>query len=635
MKLVHGLALLLAASPASAQHPHAGTTPGSSHAIRVVNNDNTIAAGTLTDGVLTIRLTARDGEWHPDAGPGERMHAFAEGDGAPHIPGPLVRVPAATDVRARVRNALADTLWLYGLHDRVAGVAPDRRALRLAPGEEREVRFRLDAPGTYHYWGATSDSTIATRYGPDTQLIGAIVVDEPGAATDDRVFVISSWTELPDTTGPPPHVYRDMVAVNGRSWPHTERFEFTVGDTVRWRWISPDSRPHPMHLHGFYFDVTSRGDGATDTLYSARDERRAVTESLAPGNTMAIRFVPDRPGRWLFHCHLAFHVSHFLSFAKIPDPEDVLAGDGIDHSVHGMAGLILAMDVVPEAGETYARAPTSGRPLRLHVTGGMVDVGHEVQERLAYVVERDGVAPAADSVPVVSAPLVLRRGEPVHVTILNRTRVPTAVHWHGVEVEDAYADGVPGYSGTSSSSTTPLIAPGDSFVAAFTPPRSGTFMFHSHSNEFFQIDAGLAAALIVMDDPAQYDPQHDVVVMVTGDGIGFHNEDGWVNGSATPAAIELARDAPTRLRLVSINPDRVLLFTLLSADGDTLTWRPLAKDGADLPPHQAVPQPAHRRIGVGEILDVEVGPLDRPAVLAVRPLRPLFRVELPLVSRSD
>src|SRR6476469_2036996 len=75
---------------------------------RVVINDNRRPAGRLHDGVLTLRLDARLGEWHPDGddAPGAVVPAFAEDGGAPSIPGPLVRVPAGTVLAVSIRNSL-------------------------------------------------------------------------------------------------------------------------------------------------------------------------------------------------------------------------------------------------------------------------------------------------------------------------------------------------------------------------------------------------------------------------------------------------------------------------------------------------------------------------------------------------
>ena len=99
---------------------------------------------------------------------------------------------------------------------------------------------------------------------------------------------------------------------------------------------------------------------------------------------------------------------------------------------------------------------------------------------------------------------MLKRGEPVSITVVNHLREPTAVHWHGIELE-SYFDGVADFSGAGTR-IAPAIAPGDSFEARFTPPRSGTFMYHPHADEMRQQQAGLSGALLVVDELARFDP---------------------------------------------------------------------------------------------------------------------------------
>ena len=135
------------------------------------------------------------------------------------------------------------------------------------------------------------------------QLAGALVIDSAGARTDDRIFVINIWGEPVDSV-----VYRNALAINGRSFPHGELIEPLVGDTLRWRWINASDRNHPMHLHGFYFRVDAKGDGRVDSTFAPDARRMAVTENLPPLGTMAMAWSPDRPGNWLFHCHIMFHV---------------------------------------------------------------------------------------------------------------------------------------------------------------------------------------------------------------------------------------------------------------------------------------------------------------------------------------
>jgi len=70
-------------------------------------------------------------------------------------------------------------------------------------------------------------------------------------------------------------------------------------------------------------------------------------------------------------------------------------------------------------------------------------------------------ATAAPSKPqLIGPPIVLIQGQPVEIEIVNKLRQPTAIHWHGIELE-SYYDGVPGWTG-SNAEITPAIAPGSS-----------------------------------------------------------------------------------------------------------------------------------------------------------------------------
>jgi hypothetical protein len=92
-----------------------------------------------------------------------------------------------------------------------------------------------------------------------------------------------------------------MAVINGRSWPNTQHFTFTQGETVHWRWIDAAFEGHPLHLHGFYFRVDSRGNGQRDNVYQEDSQRdMVVTERLDPGDTRTISWVPERPGNCSF-----------------------------------------------------------------------------------------------------------------------------------------------------------------------------------------------------------------------------------------------------------------------------------------------------------------------------------------------
>lgn len=596
--------LLAIVSVGRAQATRLGDARALSLPERILANENRVAAGIVRHDTLTLNLVAREGRWFPqsDSGPSTIVQAFAE-EGRPlQIPGPLVRIRTGTFVRLSVRNALGSTLVLFGMHQR-----PGARttSLRILAGARREVAFRAGAPGTYFYWGSTTGNGMRERDGDDSQLSGAFVVDSAGAVGSprDRIFVLGVLHEAP---APPPNV----MVINGKSWPHTERLEHDVGDTVRWRWVNPSGQPHPMHLHGFYFSVGSRGSWAIDTEYSSDERRLAATETMYPGATMTMSWVPAHSGNWLFHCHFGAHVSHYLSMTPLPPDKEPDAPAEVDHLVSGMAGLVLGIVVrdgragsaVTLAGGVVTGVATKKGPrdIRLFMQSSPAfspGTSGVTLHNYAFVEQRGPTPPAPDSVPARSSPLILQRGEPVRVTIENRLPYPGAVHWHGIEVQDSYVDGVPGWSG-SAAHLAPMVMPGGSFVAEFTPARAGTFIYHSHSNEYFQIAAGLAAPLIVLEPGASYDTLTDKTVFIN-QGL---DGSGRINGLAAPDTMDLLAGTEYRFRLIDIAPDYRIFATLTDAAGP-VPWRAIAKDGATLPPHQQRMQPARVPMGPGETAD--------------------------------
>ena len=588
---------------------------------RIQPNDNRLPAGRLENGVLTLDLEARTGLWYPDGPDGlaREVAAFAQAGGPLSNPGPLIRVPAGTEVRVSVRNGLAVPLTVFGL-GATRGLAADSFAIE--PGAKREMRFSADEPGTYYYAGRTTPVPVFDRRGADSQLNGAVVVDPPGTAgpARDRVFVMSWYLER-DTTVPLGFGPGSVLTINGQSWPHTEHFEVQQGDSLHWRWLSLTRPPHPMHLHGFYFRVDAKGDGVRDTIYSPDQRRLAVTETLRPGQTMRIAWSPERPGNWIFHCHIAAHITPVAVLRRQGLP--VAAADpAISHGAHAagggaaatsdgahrheMARLVLGISVKPRGAS--AEPSSEPRPIRLIVRSQGGAAGDT--PRYAYVLGGSPEEADAGAMPRPGPTLVLEKGRAVAVTIVNRSHEAAAVHWHGIELE-SFPDGVPGWSGSGSNVLQP-IAPGDSFTVRFTPPRAGTFMYHSHFNEHQQIALGLYGAIVVVEPGQRYDPERDRVLLLSDEGMTLNLEHGpfarpMLNGEVDPPPLELRAGVTYRFRIINIRSDFVVALAL--QDGSRpAEWRHVGKDGAALPPAQAVLRPAQLVMGVGEIHDVEFTP---------------------------
>jgi len=194
---------------------------------------------------------------------------------------------------------------------------------------------------------------------------------------------------------------------------------------------------------------------------------------------------------------------------------------------------------------------------------------------------------------------VLTRNQPVAIHITNQLDEATSVHWHGIELE-SYYDGVPGWGGEGPQ-VTPMIEPGKSFDAVFAPPRAGTFMYHTHMNDLLQLSSGLYGALIVVPEGTTFDPESDKVIVLSRNG---KRKDGTLllNGSTSPESLVLRAGVRYRLRFIDILANNSIVINAVQ-DGKPVEWIPIAKDGADLGPHQSVATPASFTIAPGETYD--------------------------------
>lgn len=146
--------------------------------------------------------------------------------------------------------------------------------------------------------------------------------------------------------------------------------------------------------------------------------------------------------------------------------------------------------------------PTTGQVVRRDLTAAVrsVDLGGRTVTTWAY----------GDTVP--AAPIRVRAGDRLEVTMHNRLPSPTTVHWHGIRLRNDM-DGVPGV-------TMDPIRPGGRFHYSFIVPDPGTYWFHPHVG--VQLDTGLQGPLIVEDpnEPGDYDTEEVLIVDDWTDGWG-------------------------------------------------------------------------------------------------------------------
>jgi len=599
------------------------------------------AAGQLVNDTLVVTFEAQRVRWNPQGARSADVmaYAFVEPGTSPRVPGPMIRHVEGGVVRLTLRNTLDKRMVIRGLTGRTQQNLED--SVAVLPGRDTTITFSVGAAGSYFYWGRTTP-TARHRVAPipdwmwggeaeEGPFVGALVVDAKGTRPDprERTFLINRWLDeyapgLVDTVD-------WKVVMNGGSFPNTEPLSYTVGDSVRWRVINASLTSHPMHLHGFYFRVSGKGDPVSWRTVPSVEQHDVVTEFLDAGESMTMHWVPERPGNWLFHCHLTRHMTSVQNFppaAAAVNAEG--AHDMANHSMagHNMAGLVMGITVRAAPGASAARdearaagrgvAASNERRLNLYAQtrANVFDAG----PGFAFVPQYGARRPARDSITVPSEPLLLKRGEPARITVHNRLASPLSVHWHGMELE-SWFDGVGSFSGMGSRMRAP-IAPRDSFVVRFTPPRAGTFMIHTHDEAGDELASGLYSAMLVLDDPASFNPARDHVVLLATHGPGFTGRVA-VNGRHEPKPLVLDVGAVHRLRFASIPSNERVEVSLVKRGADTTVtvqeWTILAVDGADLARDQQRRAKASRRFGAGMTMDVAfIMPNEQGLALRVR-----------------
>jgi FtsP/CotA-like multicopper oxidase with cupredoxin domain len=90
--------------------------------------------------------------------------------------------------------------------------------------------------------------------------------------------------------------------LNGKGFPATQPIVAELGDDVLIHLSNDGAQIHPMHLHGYHFQVVAEDGFVLDQPYMAD------TLAVAPGQRFDILVKADYPGVWAYHCHILPHV---------------------------------------------------------------------------------------------------------------------------------------------------------------------------------------------------------------------------------------------------------------------------------------------------------------------------------------
>ncbi len=256
---------------------------------------------TMEKGIKVFQLTLDVIEQHTIA-PGMVIKAWGYNG---QTPGPTIEAVEGDRVRIDVTNHYPEpsAVHWHGLllpsgMDGVAGLSQKP----IPPGDTFRYEFTLKQHGTqmYHSHG---DEMVQIGMG----AMGFFII-HPKKRTEkidrDYAIFLNEWFVEPGAATPNVSVMTDfnLFTFNSRAFPGTAPLVAKQGERVRIRFGNVGQESHPIHLHGYTFNIVATDGG--DIPKSAQWPETTV--SVFPGQTRDIEFIAIS-GDWAMHCHRRHH----------------------------------------------------------------------------------------------------------------------------------------------------------------------------------------------------------------------------------------------------------------------------------------------------------------------------------------
>ena len=271
---------------------------------------------TLNGWTLPFRMNNGVKEFHLVAEPVERQLSY---DTTAYLwgyngqsTGPTIEAVEGDRVRIFVTNKLQEhtSIHWHGLilpsgMDGVGGLSHPG----IPPGKTFVYEFDLTKSGTFMYH-PHADEMVQMAMG----MMGMFIVHpkDPTFMPVDRDFLImlNAFDIEPGT-----YVPRIMEMLefnlwcwNSRIFPDIDPLVVNQGDRVRVRVGNLTMTNHPIHMHGYDFEVT-----CTDGGWVPKQARwPEVTVDIPIGGMRAYEFDAVYPGDWAIHCHKSHHTMNAM-----------------------------------------------------------------------------------------------------------------------------------------------------------------------------------------------------------------------------------------------------------------------------------------------------------------------------------
>ena len=215
-------------------------------------------------------------------------------------------------------------------HDMPAGGSPSKPPMngkdmsKMSPADMEKHKAMghdmsgMTMPGTANIPTSNADgvdpATLAGQPGVDNVAMETRdKLGEAGIGLDGNGRRNLTYRDLkavrPHRRSPPParaiefhltgNMERFLWGFDGKKFSQAGPIRVALGERIRFVLINDTMMEHPIHLHGYLFEVEN---GQGDRLPLKH------TINVKPAERMSFVFTADAPGHWAFHCHLLYHM---------------------------------------------------------------------------------------------------------------------------------------------------------------------------------------------------------------------------------------------------------------------------------------------------------------------------------------
>jgi FtsP/CotA-like multicopper oxidase with cupredoxin domain len=234
---------------------------------------------------------------------------------------PELEIPAGTIERWRIVDA-ANTRYVrlsiggrpFEVIGTDGGLLPRPRSateVLLTPGE----RFDL-AVGPFEEGEQLEIDALPYDRGKGESQRERFATLRVGAAVASRAEVPATLRQidpLVDTNAEPTRTISLKALMHGGH--HQRADPVRVGELQVWELVNETGQDHPFHIHGFFFQVVQE-NGRTPSEIAWKD-----TVNVPRKTQTRIAWLPDdRPGEWMYHCHILEHhaMGMMAHFSVVP-----------------------------------------------------------------------------------------------------------------------------------------------------------------------------------------------------------------------------------------------------------------------------------------------------------------------------